>query len=295
LAEHYTGIKVLHTQKENIDSFYRNGYIDLNVFDGRLRLSSYQNMFLVIKDEVPKEQGGCASALGRIKGTRAEKLKVNDNTTMSSIKPRNKEQLFAFDVLADDSISVVSLTGRAGVGKTLLFLSMAISKIEQGLYDRIILVNNLTQVGRPLGALPGDVLEKSLPFNQGYLCNIERILNGDKRKVQDLIDQSKIEFMPLQVVRGASWARSIVCLDEVQNASPHEVLTFGSRVDEGSKVVLLGDLQQRDVKVSKENTGLYRFVNSSLSKESDFVAHIELIKSERGKVSELFANVFADI
>jgi len=121
--ENYTGVKVVETSKENIDSFYKNGFLDLSVFDGRMRLSKHQNMFLVIKDIIPKDNGGCASGLGRIVGDNVVKLKVNNDTRMSSVRPRNKEQLFAFDMLMDDSIQVVSMTGIAGTGKTILVLS----------------------------------------------------------------------------------------------------------------------------------------------------------------------------
>lgn len=296
MSDSYTGVKVLYTSKENIDLVYKNGYIDLSIFDGRLRLNKNQNMFIVLKDEVPKEQGGVASVLCWVKGERAEKIKTDNNTSISSIRPRNKEQIFAFEALLDDNIPVVSLLGRAGVGKTILTLCAALQKVEEGVYDKIVLVRNMSQVGKNhIGFLPGLLEDKVMPFNQGYLCNIEQLVGGSKNKVDDLIKQMKIEFMPLQLIRGASWINSFVVLDEAQNSTAHEILSFGTRAGENSKVVLLGDLQQRDINISKEGTGLFQFVNSSLSKQSELVAHIELIKSERGPVSTLFANVFSDI
>jgi PhoH-like ATPase len=293
LSDSYTGVKVLYTEKKNIDYIYRNGFIDLNIFDGRLRLSKHQNMFLVIKDEVPKDQGGAGSVLCWVKDSRAVKLKTSNATAMSAITPRNKEQAFAFEALLNNNISVVSITGKAGSGKTIMALSAALCGVETGEYSRVILVRNMVQVGKNhLGYLPGDLLEKTLPFNQGYLCNIERLLNNGKKSVNDLMDQMPIDFLPLQVIRGASWPNSVIILDEAQSCSTHEILTFGTRIDEGSKVILLGDLQQRDIQISKEATGLYKFINNPITKESNFVAHIELIKSERGKVAELFSKVF---
>ena len=646
MSENYTGVKVLHTGKENIDSIYKDGSIDLDVFDGRLRLSKHQNMFLVIKDEVPKDQGGTGSVLCWIKGMRAEKIKTDKNTSMSSICPRNKEQEFAFEALLNNDVSVVTMAGIAGVGKaqpldakiltprgwvymgdlsqgdtvftsrgivskilsihpqgmkdiykvhfsdgssteccmdhlwytetqrdrdykqsgnikslieinnslrvgcnkrnhsipmvknisfdkrnvkidpylmgallgdgsisigqpsissgdteiieeinkillqykmrlnqrdrydyniihiikpkwneggnfitnclkfyglwgtkshtkfipdsykfsteenrisllqglldtdgtigkqgsvsycstsrelaegvlflvqslggkakiakkqtsytykkvkkkgkpsyvvqinlpnnihpfrltrkqnrvipktkyypirryidkiefvarkpaqciliddlshlyvtddfivthnTILVLSAALQGIEKGRYERIILTRNMVQVGKNhLGYLPGSIDDKVMPFNQGYMCNIERLLNG-KGSVTDLLEQMPIDFLPLQVIRGASWPNALVVLDEAQNCTPHEVLSFGTRVGENSKVVLLGDLQQRDTSMSREGTGLFRFINSPLSKESPLVAHIELIKSERGEIATLFSKVFSDV
>jgi predicted ribonuclease YlaK len=97
------------------------------------------------------------------------------------------------------------------------------------------------------------------------------------------------------LIRGASWPDSVIIADEMQNASWHETLTFGTRVGENSKVILLGDLNQRDTKSSIENTGLYKFINSPIVKENPIAASIHLIKSERGEVSALFSKVFDEV
>jgi PhoH-like ATPase len=294
LTDSYTGVRVIEVQKQLIDNFYSRGEIEISNFDGRMRLSKHQNMFVVLKDEIPKEQGGVASALCRIVGDKLVKLSVSNKTIASSIRPRNKEQLFAFEALLSDDIQVVALTGKAGVGKTLLALSTALRQVEEGRYDKIILTRQMTQVGKnSIGFLPGDLDDKFLPFNQGYMCNFE-YLYGDSMKSQATIEQLPIEFIPLQLVRGASWNKCIVILDEAQNTTHHEVLTFGTRIGEESKVILLGDLQQRDVQLSKEQTGIHRLVNSSLMKKSKFTASIELLKCERGCVSQLFANIFGE-
>lgn len=291
----YTGVRVIEVNKSIIDDFYsRGGEIDISIFDGRMRLNKHQNMYVVLKDEIPKDQGGVASALTRVEGNKLVKLNVNKKTLVSSIRPRNKEQEFAFDALLNDDIKVVALTGKAGVGKTILAISAALYLIEEGKYDRIILTRNMSQVGKNgIGYLPGDVLDKTLPFNQGYLCNFER-LYGDSMKSQSTIEQLPVEFIPLQLIRGASWAKSIVILDEAQNTTHHEVLTFGTRIGEDSKAILLGDLQQRDVNLSKEATGIHKLINSPIMKESPISASIELLKCERGETAAMFAKVFEE-
>ncbi len=295
MSDSYTGVRVIEVIKAMIDDFYSHGEIEISYFDGRMRLNKHQNMFVVLKDEIPKDQGGTASALCRVKGDKLVKLLVNKDTCMSSISPRNKEQLFAFEMLLNDSIQIVSMTGKAGVGKTFLALGMALHKLEERVYDKIILTKSMSQVGKSLiGFLPGDLDAKILPFNQGYLCNMEFLLGGRKKNVEDLIDQMPIEFIPIQLVRGATWPKSLIIVDEAQNLGHLETLTVGTRVGEGSKIIFLGDLQQRDEKLSREATGIHKIVNSSLMKESPFTASIELIKCERGKVAEIFAEVFEE-
>ena len=293
MSDSYTGVKVLYTSKENIDLVYKNGYIDLNIFDGRLRLNKNQNMFIVLKDEVPKEQGGVASVLCWVKGERAQKVKVDSNTSISSIHPRNKEQIFAFEALLDDSIQAVAIAGAAGTGKTLISSAAALFKTEKNIYDRIILTRPMSQVGKKeIGFLPGDLLSKYMPFNQGYICNFEHLLG--KQDIETAIEQLPIEFVPIQLVRGASWPRSLIIVDESQNLGHHETLTIGTRVGEGSKIIFLGDLDQRDEKISKEATGLYKVMNSPVFKENSLTASIELLKCERGPIPEIFSKIFAD-
>ena len=143
-----------------------------------------------------------------------------------------------------------------------------------------------------LGALPGDVDEKFRPYLQNYLCNLEFMLGGNPDAITDLISQYRIEFLPIQLIRGAYWHDAFIIADEVQALDYHEMLTLGTRVAEGSKLIIMGDLGQRDEKIAKEKTGIHKFINSDLVKKNPLVASLELIKCERSKVSQLFADVF---
>ena len=291
--ENYTGVRILFVDKDTIGSFYKDGYLDLELFDGRLRLDKHQNMFVVLKDEVPKEQGGVASALTRIKGKRLVPLIVSDKTKVSSISPRNKEQAFSLELLMDDSVEVVALTGSAGTGKTLLSLAVALHKLQEKKYNRVILTRTMSQVGRAsIGFLPGGAGEKFMPFNQGCLCNFENLLGAKPKDMDTVLEQLRIEFIPIQLVRGASWPKALVIVDEAQNTTPHEMLTIGTRIGEGSKFIILGDLNQRDEKMTRDATGLYKFVNAAQAKENTTVGSIELVKCERGNVPRIFADIF---
>lgn len=206
------------------------------------------------------------------------------------IKPRtgNDEQLMALDALMDDSIPVVVLTGRAGTGKTLLALAAALQKIEDGKYDRIVLTKPMVQLGEQFGILPGEIKEKFLPYLGNYTSNLEEIFG------QQVVDPTHIgmELVPLQFIRGVSWSHKMVIADEIQTLNHHELLTLGTRVGQGTKLIIMGDLKQRDKEIAIVDTGLHRLVNHKAFKDSPLTAYINLAKVERSAVTELFTEIF---
>jgi len=285
MTDLYPGIRVHNVKKELIDKLYSDKEIE--VWDNRYNW--YENLYVVVKDET----GSSSSALAKVKGNKLKLLFVDQNLNISGIKARNKEQCFALDALLDDYIKVIVLTGKAGTGKTILTLAAALHAMDQRKYDRIILTRPMSWVGKhSLGALPGDIEDKFGPYLENYMCNLQYMMGGNKQRVKDLIAQYHMEFLPLQLIRGASWANSFIVADEVQTLDYHEMVTLGTRVGENSKIVIMGDLAQRDEKITRDKTGIYKFVNSDEAKNSNFVSSIELIKTERGKVAELFAEVF---
>ena len=281
--EAYTGVKVLEVEQSVINSLYENKVFPM--WEEILDLP--ENVYVVCKDIA----GQSSSALAKVE--RGDLVLLDVNISCQNLYPRNKEQRMAMDALLDHEIKVVTLTGRAGTGKTLLTLAAAIEAMDREKYKRIILTRPMSWVGKHgLGALPGDVDEKFRPYLQNYLCNLEFMLGGNPNAVIDLVHQYRIEFIPIQLIRGASWHDAFIIADEVQTLDYHEMVTLGTRVAEGSKLVIMGDLGQRDEKIEKEKTGIYKFVNSKGAQKSPFVASLELIKSERSPVSQLFADVF---
>ena len=278
----YTGVQVIETEQSIIDQLY-----ETKVIPSWGSKDYPENVYLVCKDKT----GTNASALAKIE--KGDLCLLDPDISCQNLRPRNKEQRMAMDALLDDEIKVVVLTGRAGTGKTLLTLAAAIDRVEAGEYKRIILTRPMSWVGKHgLGALPGDVDEKFRPYLQNYLCNLEFMLGGNPEAIVDLVHQYRIEFLPIQLIRGASWHDAFIIADEVQTLDYHEMVTLGTRVAEGSKLVIMGDLGQRDEKIEIEKTGIYKFINSEGAKLSPLVASLELIKSERSPVSQLFADVF---
>lgn len=288
MAEGYTGVRVIGVDPEIVDQAYRERRVPLSQLDGRITRHLAQNEYCVLKFENPPNS---QSALTRVIGDDFTLLR--DDIEASGLRPRNKEQRMALDALLDDNIKVVVLTGRAGSGKTICTLAAAMSKIEQRVYNRLILTRPMSWVGKHgLGFLPGDASEKFGPYLENYMCNVEFLTGGNHKDVENAIEQYRMDFIPPQLIRGASWMNAFILADEWQVMSADETVALGTRVGEGSKIVIMGDMEQRDEVIAREKTGIYRFVNSELAKQSPLVASIDLWKSERSETSSLFADVF---
>jgi PhoH-like ATPase len=288
MTDLYSGIRVHDVRRDLIDRLYKNKEIE--IWDNRYNW--YENLYVVVKDET----GSQSSALAKVEGNKLKLLHVDRNLSVSGIKPRNKEQCFALDALLTDSIQIVVLTGKAGTGKSLLTLASIMSLYEAGGYDKIVICKDMTQIRKKeIGYLPGDMDDKFLPHNQGALCNMEYLMGGDEKKVQDLIEQYKIKFVPLSIILGSSWNNSLIWCDEVQNISCREMWALGTRMSEGSKMILTGAFGQvfNDT-VKQNNSGLCRFVNHPLVKASPIAASIHLLKNERGEAARLFEAVFGE-
>lgn len=297
----YTGVAVVEVDSDLINSLYDEKQVHISYLPEG---SYWQNQYIVLK--AITITGESQSAICRIKKDQVVLVNTKnlDKGKVSGLKPRNKEQEFAMDALLDDSVKVVCMTGTAGTGKTLLALAAAMHLVENGYYNRIILTRPMSQVGAEatLGFLPGDVDEKFLPFLSNYFDNMEQLVGGNRKRgkqdqkfdYEQTMRMYNIECIPLALIRGASWVNAIILADEIQILPKHEMLTLGTRVGETSKLILMGDLKQIDGNIRFEQTGLYKFVNSDLVKDSELVASIHLLKSERGPVPRLFASVFEE-
>lgn len=276
------GFQTLEVPLQVIEDLRFNGEIQLQ----NTEITLYPNLYLELKaTENTKE-----TILARV--TADGWIKILSNLNKTSISPKNREQAFALDALLNDEITVVILTGPAGTGKTILTLAVALDKTTNRKYKRTIITRPMSQVGKyQLGALPGDADEKFGPYLQNYTTNLEQLV-GHKRISSEHINMMRLEMMPLQLFRGASFNNCMVIADEMQVCGHQEILTIGTRIGENSKLVIMGDLDQRDDNIAANKTGIYKLLHSKYIRESPLVASIELIKSERSPTARLFAKVF---
>lgn len=284
--EIWTGKKEIVVSKEEIDQFYSDGYF---ILDGDEWLD---NQFLVI---------GCNStssfALARVRrepgGFTANSLMANrdESRAIISITPRNCEQKFAEEVLMDPEVELVTLNGMAGCGKTLLSLAAGWDQVvEQQRYEKIVIVRPIVSVGKELGHLPGDIDEKMAPWIEPIKDNLTFLLGGNKQAVDSCMENGKIEIQPLSHIRGRSIPNAWIIVDEAQNLSPEEAKTILTRVAEGSKVVMVGDICQIDVKGSSKHDNGLSHVISKLKGQTIF-AHITLTKGQRSELATLTAEL----
>ena len=280
----YSGVTELYLSVEEIDRFYREGYLDYPASD----LQPHQ--FCILK----LDESSSKSALGRYFQHRLHKL-THDGKAVYGIKALNKEQKFALDLLLDETIQVVTLVGKAGTGKTIMALAAGLEKVLEGggRYNRILITRPIVPLGNDLGYLPGDKEDKIRPWmqpiydNLEYLCNEHIQPNGC---IDYLIANGKIELEALTYIRGRSIPKQFIICDESQNLSPHVIKTILTRVGRGSKIIFTGDPEQIDHPyLDASSNGLSYLVEKI--KAEEISGHITLIKGERSGIAELGARL----
>lgn len=211
--------------------------------------------------------------------------------TVYGISPRNDEQAFAIDVLMNPNIKLITLTGTAGTGKTLLALAAALAQSDN--YDQILLARPVIPLkNQEIGFLPGDAKDKIEPYMLPLYDNLSvikknfRDTSKENVKIEDMLRREKLLISPLAYIRGRSLSNVFFIIDEAQNLTPHEVKTIITRAGQGTKIVLTGDIDQIDQPyLDKWSNGLTH-LNDKLTGEELF-AHVHLLHGERSELSEL--------
>ena len=222
-------------------------------------------------------------------------LRKVEKTNVSGIRPRNAEQIFAVDALTRASIPLVTLTGKAGTGKTLLALASAIAVKRD--YRQIFVARPLVPLSnKDMGYLPGDIESKLAPYMQPIWDNLKVIQNqypeDDKQyqQIEQMVKENKLVIEPLSYIRGRSLQRIFFIVDEAQNLTPHEIKTIITRAGEGTKVVLTGDPYQIDNPYIDSSSNGLTFVVDRF-KDEPIAGHITLVKGERSDLAELAATL----
>ncbi len=211
------------------------------------------------------------------------------------IDPRNAEQAFALHALLDPEIQLVTLTGKAGTGKTLLALAASLELRRK--YRQLYLARPVVPLSnRDMGFLPGDIQSKLDPYMHPLWDNLGVIRNkftrdsNEYKMVQDMVDTEKLIITPLAYIRGRSLNKVFFIVDEAQNLTPHEIKTIITRAGEGTKFVFTGDIYQIDTPyLDSRSNGLAYLV--SRMKGQSIYAHINLVRGERSKLAELASDI----
>ncbi|MBD2844418.1 PhoH family protein [Paenibacillus sp. IB182496] len=284
----YTGCTTVKVHPAVIDEFYTYRFLDVSALKLKLRL--HPNEFVILRDEM----GSSKSALLRVSldGKRLEPLYLS-NDAVWGITARNAQQRMALELLLSDDVPLVTLTGKAGTGKTLLALAAGLLKVEdEHKYKKLLIARPVVPMGKDIGYLPGEKDEKLRPWMQPVYDNLEYLFDtkksGDIDKI--LMGLGSIQVEALTYIRGRSIPGQFIIIDEAQNLSRHEVKTIVSRVGEGSKIVLMGDPEQIDHPYLDAVSNGLTYVVERFKQEA-LSGHITLEKGERSRLAQLAADL----
>ncbi len=288
LDELYTGTSEVQCSREDVDLFYSQGFLPL---EG----AYYPNQGLTLIDAANPTHTALARYNHALR--QAVSLLRAPKDGLWGIHPRNREQQFAFDMLLNEDIQLVTLVGKAGTGKTLLAIAAGLHKsADEGQYSRLLVSRPIFPLGRDLGYLPGDIDEKLSPWMQPIFDNVELLLGaveeGSKRKrgYKELVDLGLLEIEPLTYIRGRSIPKQYMIVDEAQNLTPHEIKTIVTRAGEGTKIILTGDPYQIDNPYIDAASNGLTYVAEKFKNE-EIAGHVTLDKGERSCLAELAANL----
>ena len=207
------------------------------------------------------------------------------------VRPRNKEQSFGLDLLMDTDVPIVTLVGKAGCGKTLMAIASGLEQVlEQKKYSRLVVSRPVQPLGKDIGYLPGTLEEKMTPWLAPIEDNLKYLMGNDKDVLDMYVDKGLIEIEALTYIRGRSIANAYIVIDEAQNLTSHELKTIITRVGEGTKIILTGDVEQIDnAYIDETSNGLTYAIEKF--KAHELSGHITLKKGERSRVATLASKI----
>lgn len=305
----YTGYLAATTDGELIDDLYKDRLVPVERVAPFLVAKDsegveYQrellpNQYIVLKDREDENHTG----IGRRLADTDHVIPVTGpRKPVFGIMHRNVQQMMALDLLMDDDVKLVTLLGSAGTGKTLLALAAGMAKVfSEERYDKLLVARPIMPLGRDIGYLPGDKDEKLGAWMQPIFDNLTYLLSTrgasgqgpeshtTEQRVEKLVADGKLVLEPLTYIRGRSIPHQFMIVDEAQNLTPHEIKTIVSRVGEGTKLVLTGDIGQIDNPYLDQSSNGLSYTAEKM-KGVRLFGHIMLAKSERSELASLAAS-----
>lgn len=310
-------VDTLEVNPHMLQAFASQGYLDVDK-----NLDFHPNQYFMLRTPEDPTHGIPARHMADrdfIK-LRSDYISIRGGRT---VKPANLGQHFFLDALFDPEISLITVYGKAGTGKTLLSVGAALSQVQAGLYEKMLITRVIMPTGRDIGFLPGRMEEKMQPWVQPAYDALEFLMtkprtpeqfegkkqsrrkgtkttadaaavgNGQQkpnRPYEGLLQNGTLEIEALCHIRGRSIPNSIFIVDEAQQLTPHEAKTLVTRMGQGSKLILIGDLAQIDNPYVDAHTNGLVFTRNRLRGQA-FSTHVNLFKGERSVMAEVAANV----
>ncbi|MCK4917499.1 MAG: PhoH family protein [Candidatus Omnitrophica bacterium] len=283
ISELYKGYRLEENiSQEIIDNLYKKPF-EIDAVNLKLKKTLIPNEYIILRN-------GKHSVLAHYNPFTG-KIKHVNKIFAHGIAPRNAEQTFALDALMNDKIQLVSITGKAGTGKTLLALAAAL-EIKKN-YRQIFMARPVVPLSnKDIGFLPGNIGEKLDPYmqplfdNLGVIKNTYLGSNTKEKQTKTMLEEEKLIIAPLAYIRGRSLVNIYFIVDEAQNLTPHEIKTIITRAGENTKLVFTGDIFQIDHPyLDTSSNGLSNLIDKM--KGQNLYAHINLEKGERSELADI--------
>lgn len=304
----YSGYVSAAVPGELIDTLYDEKQLELEKIepylvgrtldDQEVKIDLHANQFVTLKDALDESHTGLAR---RLADTEHLIPIHGPRKPVFGLMARNVQQTMALDLLLDDEVKLVTLLGTAGTGKTLLALAAGMQKVfTESRYDKLLVARPIMPMGRDIGYLPGTKDEKLEAWMQPIFDNLSYLLSTrgagtqhadskhPEQRIAQMMATGQLVLEPLTYIRGRSIPHQFIIVDEAQNLTPHEIKTIVSRVGEGTKIVLTGDVAQIDNPyLDASSNGLSYSVERL--KGQPLVGHVTLARSERSELASLAA------
>ena len=270
--EEYKGYQMVFMENEELSKFYEGLFIPES-------FGLKNNEYLILTDEKGNDIDYYCNDNGKFR--KVNYVTVGNDFT-GIMKPRNPQQRCALDLLVNDKVPVKLLTGRFGTGKTMACVIAALQKIEENKFEKIVFVRNNVQVKDTdnLGALPGDIDNKMLPYLLPFADHC-----GGLEGIKRLVEEGKLEVIPLAYLRGRSIRNAIIYSMESENLTKEHIQLIIGRADEGAQVWFDGDLKQRDKGIFEKSQGLERMIERL--QDNNLFGYIHMPKVERSQIAAL--------
>lgn len=298
LTELYSGFKNILLENDKLGALtelLKEKQIDEDFIRDAVvgELDLYPNHCCLIKDPNGKE----AMAIYKKKESKFVLVKTRARKSKDEILPRNMYQWFAYALLMDPAVRILTLNGIAGAGKTLLSVLAGVEQLENK-YDQILVFRPNVEVGPELGFMPGDMGDKFKYWKRPVFSQLKRIFGSaskdDKKKTgkkqdpffdvtKDYLGEGFLEILPIAHIQGDTFHKIFALADEAQNMTPREAQALNTRLGEGSKIVLVGDPTQIfRPRLDSISNGLVDTI--TLLAGAEYYAHLYMPISEREKV-----------
>ncbi len=292
-SDHIEDVKALYTGTRTLDVSTDELVDRLYGDDEGLPLSELPLEKALLPNEYVIVRSATKSALA-VRDSEREVISRVEKRAVSGILPRNAEQTFALNALLNPDIPLVTISGKAGTGKTLLALAAGLE--QRSRYRQIYLARPIVPLSnKDIGYLPGDISSKISPYTQPLFDNLGVIQSHNREgknapHFRDLLEDEKLVISALSYIRGRSLVKIFFIVDEAQNLTPHEVKTIVTRAGENTKIVFTGDIFQIDHPYLDIHSNGLSHIIAKMQGEKLY-AHINLEKGERSDLADLASNL----